>query len=126
MPKYEYACGQCGAESEMEQRMADDPIIICPKCGEEGLERLISRSSFALKGGGWYADGYGDQGPPKKKEDQASTPDKEDSGKESTEPSANGDNEKPSTEVKPSETKSTETKPSPAKKETSSAGASQE
>jgi len=39
--------------------MSDNPVKTCPKCGENALERLISRSSFALKGGGWYADGYG-------------------------------------------------------------------
>ena len=59
MPKYEYACGQCGAELEIEQRISEDALTTCPKCNAESLERLISRSNFALKGGGWYADGYG-------------------------------------------------------------------
>lgn len=44
---------------EIKQSISDEPIKECPKCGAEALERLVSQSSFALKGGGWYADGYG-------------------------------------------------------------------
>ena len=62
MPKYEYACQGCHDEMEIEQRMADDALVTCPSCGEDKLERLISATSFALKGGGWYADGYGAKG----------------------------------------------------------------
>ncbi len=60
MPIYEYRCADCGADHEITQRMAADPLTLCPTCGEERLERLVSASSFALKGGGWYADGYGE------------------------------------------------------------------
>jgi len=42
--------------------MTEDPLTTCPRCETDALERLVSRTSFALKGGGWYADGYG---PPK-------------------------------------------------------------
>jgi putative FmdB family regulatory protein len=59
MPRYEYACSACGAELELEQRISEDPIRRCPECEKDTLERLISTSNFALKGGGWYADGYG-------------------------------------------------------------------
>lgn len=59
MPLYEYACSHCGAELEIRQRISEDPVRQCPECGTEALERLVSQSSFALKGGGWYADGYG-------------------------------------------------------------------
>ncbi len=77
MPLYEYACGECGGHLEVRQRIADDPLTTCPRCEKNGLQRLVSQSSFALKGGGWYADGYGS----KKGE---STPTPED--KKSTEP----------------------------------------
>ena len=60
MPIYEYACDKCGHEFEREQRMADPPIKTCPKCKGRRVTKLISRSSFVLKGGGWYADGYAD------------------------------------------------------------------
>jgi putative FmdB family regulatory protein len=59
MPIYEYACGKCESEFEAEQRITDDPLKKCPQCGSKRVKRLISRTSFALKGGGWYADGYG-------------------------------------------------------------------
>lgn len=59
MPMYEYACGECGTHLEVRQRISEDPLTTCPRCETDTLERLVSMSSFALKGGGWYADGYG-------------------------------------------------------------------
>jgi putative FmdB family regulatory protein len=57
---YEYACGACGHEWEAEQRISDAPIKKCPKCSKLQAKRQISRGAgFILKGGGWYADGYG-------------------------------------------------------------------
>jgi len=60
MPIYEYECNKCGHEFEREQRMADPPVKTCPECKGRKVTKLISRSSFVLKGGGWYADGYSD------------------------------------------------------------------
>ena len=37
--------------------MSDRPLRKCQKCSGR-LEKLISRTSFALKGGGWYSEGY--------------------------------------------------------------------
>jgi putative FmdB family regulatory protein len=58
MPVYEYACAKCESEFEVEQRITEDPIKTCPRCRSRRVKRLISQTSFALKGGGWYADGY--------------------------------------------------------------------
>jgi putative FmdB family regulatory protein len=58
MPIYEYACAKCESEFEVEQRITEDPLKSCPKCRSRRVKRLISQTSFALKGGGWYADGY--------------------------------------------------------------------
>ena len=58
MPIYEYACAGCDSEFEVEQRITDDPIKTCPKCSSRKVKRLISQTSFVLKGGGWYADAY--------------------------------------------------------------------
>ena len=58
MPIYEYGCTECGKHIEAFQKVSDDPLSECPECGGE-LSKLISNSSFVLKGGGWYADGYG-------------------------------------------------------------------
>jgi putative FmdB family regulatory protein len=56
MPRYEYSCKKCGT-FEVNQRISD-PALTHHTCGAPA-ERLISPSAFALKGGGWYADGYG-------------------------------------------------------------------
>ena len=59
MPTYDYQCEKCGFEWEREQRITEDPIKTCPKCGARKAKRLLSAPGFILKGGGWYADGYG-------------------------------------------------------------------
>lgn len=57
---YEYACSACGNEWEAEQSIREAPLKKCPKCGKNQAKRMISRGAgFILKGGGWYADGYG-------------------------------------------------------------------
>jgi putative FmdB family regulatory protein len=58
MPIYEYACDKCNAEFEVEQRITDDPVKSCPQCRSRKVRRLISQTSFVLKGGGWYSDLY--------------------------------------------------------------------
>ena len=58
MPIYEYRCGKCGHEFEREQRIVEDPIKKCPACRSLKAKRLISKTSFVLKGGGWYSDLY--------------------------------------------------------------------
>lgn len=57
MPIYEYHCKACGKDFEILQKMSDRPLATCPTCGKR-VRRLISQTSFALKGGGWYKDGY--------------------------------------------------------------------
>jgi len=56
MPIYEYECPKCGA-FEHSQSIHDRPLHKCPNCRRK-VQRLISASSFQLKGGGWYAQGY--------------------------------------------------------------------
>jgi len=58
MPIYEYQCADCQAVFEEWQSGFEDREMECPECGGQS-RRLISHSSFHLKGGGWYADGYG-------------------------------------------------------------------
>ena len=58
MPIYEYACGACGNEFEAEQRITEEPLKTCPECQSRQVKRLISQTSFVLKGGGWYSDLY--------------------------------------------------------------------
>lgn len=57
MPIYEYGCTECGKRIEAFQKISDPPLTECPDCSGE-LTKLVSNTSFVLKGGGWYADGY--------------------------------------------------------------------
>jgi putative FmdB family regulatory protein len=57
MPTYEYSCPSCGTY-DVEQRITEPALSRCARCGAP-VKRLISQSSFTLRGGGWYADGYG-------------------------------------------------------------------
>ena len=53
MPIYEYECSQCKKTIEVEQHITDAPLSVCPYCGQP-VRKLISSSSFQLRGGGWY------------------------------------------------------------------------
>jgi len=57
MPIYEYSCKSCGDKFECMQRISEAPVAPCPRCGTTA-DRMISQTSFALKGSGWYKDGY--------------------------------------------------------------------
>lgn len=57
MPIYEYRCLSCGKEREVFQKITDEPLGTCPDCGGQ-LSKLISNTSFVLKGTGWYATDY--------------------------------------------------------------------
>jgi putative FmdB family regulatory protein len=56
MPIYEYRCGRCGV-IEVMQRITERSLKRCPKC-KSTVERMLSQSSFVLKGSGWYATDY--------------------------------------------------------------------
>jgi putative FmdB family regulatory protein len=71
MPIYEYACEKCGHEFEREQRITDDPVKTCPECRSRKVKKLISQTSFVLKGGGWYSDLYSSSGGKDEKPDKA-------------------------------------------------------
>lgn len=56
MPIYEYECSKCGKTTEAMQRFSDAPLTKC-NCGGR-LRKLISMSTFHLKGSGWYTTDY--------------------------------------------------------------------
>ena len=62
MPIYEYRCTSCGQVFEVMQKFSDDPITECRYCEDGVVEKLISRSSFILKGTGWYKTDYAQKG----------------------------------------------------------------
>jgi len=57
MPVYEYECSDCHKIFEVQQKLSEAPLSVCPEC-DGSVKKLMSMSSFRLKGGGWYADGY--------------------------------------------------------------------
>lgn len=72
MPIYEYICTLCQYQTEQLQKFTDPPLEVCPQCGGP-MYRPISRTSFHLKGGGWYKDGYGSAKPEKPEGKSAET-----------------------------------------------------
>jgi putative FmdB family regulatory protein len=63
MPIYEYACESCGHRFDLLQRLSDPDPDACPACGRADVRRLISLSSFHLKGSGWYVTDYKGKNP---------------------------------------------------------------
>lgn len=61
MPIYEYECTKCSKVHEVIQKFSDDPLRNCPLCGAE-VRKLISQSTFILKGSGWYVTDYARKG----------------------------------------------------------------
>ena len=57
MPLYEYRCDTCERTFEVQQKFSDSPLTQCEVCAGS-VRRLISRTSFQLKGTGWYASDY--------------------------------------------------------------------
>jgi putative FmdB family regulatory protein len=59
MPIYEYACKSCEKTIDVLQKVSDPTPETCSACGaQDSLSKVVSRSSFVLKGGGWYSDLY--------------------------------------------------------------------
>ena len=57
MPIYEYECNKCGKIEEVLQNFSDKPLTKCRSCAGK-LHKLVSQSTFHLKGTGWYATDY--------------------------------------------------------------------
>ena len=81
MPIYEYACRDCGEVLEVILRQGERQPRKCRKCSGR-LDKLVSRTSFQLKGGGWFDHGYNKGG---KKESKKEKKKKKEEKKTSTE-----------------------------------------
>ena len=53
MPIYEYACKSCGHRFEQKQSFHDEPVAVCPECGEQ-VQRVLHPAGIIFKGSGWY------------------------------------------------------------------------
>ena len=102
MPLYEFRCQGCGAVSEFRMKFSDSNPEICPKCEHQGLEKMLSKTSFQLKGGGWYVTDFREGSSKPASDDTAKTTD--------------SDTDRGPTKEAPADTKapeSTETKDTP-------------
>jgi putative FmdB family regulatory protein len=91
VPIYEYQCSKCGEIFEAFQRITDEPLSQCKFCHAK-VEKLISQSSFQLKGSGWYLTDYAHR--------TTSSP--------TDKPKSNGSSEKATEPTASTETKNTE------------------
>jgi putative FmdB family regulatory protein len=120
MPIYEYLCEKCEHEFEREQRITADPIKTCPKCKARRVKKLISQTSFVLKGGGWYNDLYSSSKKDDKsdKSDASDAPDAKEKKSESktddkkSEKKKTGDSSKSEGKISKADSKSSKTKSS--------------
>ena len=77
MPTYEYRCQFCHEYTEAFQKMSDAPLVKCPHCGKEGLQRVVSGGAGVIyKGEGWYVTDYSKKSSGGK--EQSATPKKKD------------------------------------------------
>ncbi|HEX2930924.1 MAG TPA: FmdB family zinc ribbon protein [Candidatus Binatia bacterium] len=99
MPIYEYRCAKCGT-FETTQKITDKPLVKCPTCKGK-VKKLISNTSFQLKGTGWYVTDYARKG--QNGDSKSGNGSKSDSKSESTSTKSSSESK---TESKKSETSS--------------------
>jgi putative FmdB family regulatory protein len=112
MPLYEYECTACHKRTEKIQKFSDPEITVCPYCNGV-LERVLSAPAISFKGGGWYADGYGNAKP--KSSGDSSSSDSKPGGdaKSGSDAKPSGD-AKSSSDAKPSSNSASTSTPAPA------------
>lgn len=77
MPIYEYKCRKCGKQFEAFQGITDPELKSCKFC-KGRVDKLVSMTSFSLKGSGWYATDYKGKKP---RSSTSAAPSKEESAK---------------------------------------------
>jgi putative FmdB family regulatory protein len=90
MPIYEYKCPKCGTFETM-QRITEPALKRCPTCKSK-VDRMISNTSFVLKGSGWYATDYARSGSGKSTETSGDKSSDKSGGKPGGESTGNGAN----------------------------------
>lgn len=105
MPIYEYECEKCGAHLEVLQKMGDKALTRCTKCRGK-VRKVVSRSSFQLKGSGWYVTDYGKTGSSEKSASKSSAKSetKSESKSETKSESKSESKSETKTEAKPAST----------------------
>ena len=108
MPTYEYACDRCGT-FEVSQRITDKPLRRCPTC-KGRVRKLISNTSFQLKGSGWYVTDYAGKDGKKKGAEEGKSDSTAASSKESKDTSSTTETKPESKSDSKSDSKKTEAK----------------
>ena len=105
MPIYEYKCQRCG-DFEVTQRITEKPLSRCPTCKAK-VKKLISNTSFQLKGSGWYVTDYPrkEKAPKEEKKEKAPAAEAKGDGKAS---SSSDTGEKAPAEKKPAKSATSE------------------
>ena len=106
MPIYEYQCQTCGT-IEVTRRITEKALTKCPTCKSK-VKKLISNTSFQLKGTGWYITDYARKG----QTNGESKSDSDSKSPASSESKSDGGSKSSSTSESKSESKKTETKKS--------------
>jgi putative FmdB family regulatory protein len=95
MPIYAYRCSACGYQNDYLQKLSDPLLTECPECGKSTFKKQVTAAGFQLKGSGWYATDFKDNGkkakPTPAKEEAKSAGDKSAGDKSSTDSSSSSD-----------------------------------
>jgi putative FmdB family regulatory protein len=62
MPIYEYRCSACGFQNDYLQKLSEPPLTDCPECGKSTFSKQVTAAGFQLKGTGWYATDFKNNG----------------------------------------------------------------
>jgi putative FmdB family regulatory protein len=79
VPIYEYRCDECGDSFDILQRMSDDPLVTCEKCGGT-LRKVLHPVAIHFKGSGFYTTDYGKGGAGRRPSDREGSSEKGSSG----------------------------------------------
>jgi putative FmdB family regulatory protein len=111
VPIYAYRCASCGFQQDVLQKMSDAPLTKCPSCGADALKKQVTAAGFQLKGSGWYATDFRDNGAkPKAKPEEGA----EAKGPEKDSAPAAGEAAKPAAESGESASPAKSDAPAPA------------
>jgi putative FmdB family regulatory protein len=76
MPIYEYECTSCHHHFDLMQKINAEPVTQCPVCFDNSVIKLVSAAGFQLKGTGWYATDFKNQGTKSKETSENKTENK--------------------------------------------------
>jgi putative FmdB family regulatory protein len=62
MPIYAYRCSACGYQNDYLQKLSEPPLTDCPECGKGTFSKQVTAAGFQLKGTGWYATDFKNNG----------------------------------------------------------------